>query len=359
MKHLILPEVFRVLTSKQEFKFSSFTLIVTALILFSGCEKERVPELSTLEVTEITQTTAVSGGTIIHDGGAVVTSRGVCWSISPEPTIIDNKIEDVTGSVSFAISIIDLEPNTTYYVRAYATNSAGIGYGNTISFTTFETIRPRSVIITNKADTLLKLVYNDFRLISHKTMENNLIEETEYYYDSNGLLTGLRIFNLTNNQITYKVFSYDSSNRIRSINVNRNWYPIEEIRTLIYNEAGKLIQIKAFLPESFEYVGNNVLKNGRVDINRFIWIEYVYSYDNMVNPIYNIGLPLIAAKQLSPNNRKSKIAYWDDWGSGHSDAIRVIDTIYTSFFVYNNDNKPIIEYRKHKSGVDTLMYLYK
>lgn len=221
-----------------------------------------------------------------------------------------------------------------------------------------------SVIIINKLDTLLRLVYNDSMIISHQTMENNIIEETEFHYDSIGLLTGLTIYNLTNNHITYKNFSYDSLNRICSINVTRNWYPIEEIRTLIYNEAGKLIQIKAFFPETFEYFGNNVLKNGRVDINKGVWTEYIYSYDNMVNPIYNIGLPLIAAKQLSGNNRKSKIAYWDHLPDcmlpdDPCDPIRHIDTIYTSLFVYNNDNKPIIEYRKHKSGVDTLMYLYE
>jgi hypothetical protein len=140
MKNSILPEIFRIMTSIQGFRFSSFTLFVTVLMLFSGCDKESVPVLSTLEITEITQTTAVSGGTITNDGGVDVIARGVCWSTSPNPTIIDNKIEDGTGSISFYISIIDLEPNTTYYVRAYATNSAGTGYGNIISFTTLEEI---------------------------------------------------------------------------------------------------------------------------------------------------------------------------------------------------------------------------
>ena len=95
-----------------------------------------LPVLSTAEVTEITHTTAVVGGNITDDGGATVTARGVCWSTNQNPTISDNKTEDGNGVGSFTSNISGLEPNTTYYVRAYATNSAGTGYGSTISFTT-------------------------------------------------------------------------------------------------------------------------------------------------------------------------------------------------------------------------------
>jgi uncharacterized protein (TIGR02145 family) len=65
-----------------------------------------------------------------------VTARGVCWSTGQTPTISDNKTEDGTGAGWFTSRITDLEPNTTYYLRAYATNSAGTGYGSAMSFTT-------------------------------------------------------------------------------------------------------------------------------------------------------------------------------------------------------------------------------
>ncbi|TVR72904.1 MAG: hypothetical protein EA408_05925 [Marinilabiliales bacterium] len=222
-----------------------------------------------------------------------------------------------------------------------------------------------SLIIINKQDTLLQLIYTDSLIISYKTMENNIIEETEFHYDSSGLLTGLTIYNLTNNRLTHKDFSYDSLNRISSIYVSRPPIRILETRTLIYNEAGKLIQIKAFFPEAFEYAGNNVSKNGRVDIDIGVWTEFVYSYDSMINPVYNIGLPLISAKQLSQNNRKSKIALWDEYpdcmleDDPHCNIINHVDTIYTSTFVYNRENKPKTEFRKYKNRVDTLVYLYK
>ena len=95
-----------------------------------------IPVLSTTAITDITQTTAKSGGNITSDGGAPITVHGVCWSTNENPTIDDNKTEDGTGAGSFTSSVTGLEPNTTYYLRAYATNSAGTSYGSTMSFTT-------------------------------------------------------------------------------------------------------------------------------------------------------------------------------------------------------------------------------
>jgi uncharacterized protein (TIGR02145 family) len=94
------------------------------------------PVLTTASVSAITETTAQSGGTITSDGGAAVTARGVCWSTSPTPTIADSKSSDGAGTGSYASSIIGLTGNTPYYVRAYASNSVGTGYGTARTFTT-------------------------------------------------------------------------------------------------------------------------------------------------------------------------------------------------------------------------------
>jgi len=94
------------------------------------------PFLSTTEISELTGSSAVSGGTIITDGGAPITQRGVCWSTSPEPEITDNITNDGTGSGVFVSNLSGLNPNTTYYLRAYATNFSGTGYGNELEFTT-------------------------------------------------------------------------------------------------------------------------------------------------------------------------------------------------------------------------------
>ncbi|HOG37272.1 MAG TPA: FISUMP domain-containing protein, partial [Paludibacteraceae bacterium] len=95
-------------------------------------------DVTTTEVTAVTQTSATSGGKISSEGGAIVSNRGVCWSTKHAPTIADNKTSDGTGVGGFTTAISGLTPNTTYYVRAYATNSAGTEYGSEMSFTTLE-----------------------------------------------------------------------------------------------------------------------------------------------------------------------------------------------------------------------------
>lgn len=92
--------------------------------------------LTTAVVVNITGITATSGGNIINDGGAPITERGVCWSSSFNPTVANSKTSDGTGIGSFISNLTGLMPNTTYYVRAYATNSVGTAYGNEISFRT-------------------------------------------------------------------------------------------------------------------------------------------------------------------------------------------------------------------------------
>ncbi len=95
-----------------------------------------VPTLTTDSVTSITGSSATTGGEITVTGGADITARGVCYSITQEPTTDNDVIASESEESAYTIELADLEGNTTYYVRAYATNSAGIGYGNQVTFTT-------------------------------------------------------------------------------------------------------------------------------------------------------------------------------------------------------------------------------
>ena len=96
----------------------------------------KTPVLTTTTPTKITQDSALSGGTITSDKGLAVTARGVCYSTTTNPTIADSKTVNGIGTGAFVSNISNLLPNTTYYVRAYATNSDGTGYGDEKSFTT-------------------------------------------------------------------------------------------------------------------------------------------------------------------------------------------------------------------------------
>ncbi len=95
-----------------------------------------IPDLTTVEATNIAATSVTSGGNITDDGGFAITVRGVCWSTSTNPVNADAHTTDGTGTGSFISNLTGLNINTAYYVRAYATNTNGTVYGNEISFTT-------------------------------------------------------------------------------------------------------------------------------------------------------------------------------------------------------------------------------
>jgi phosphodiesterase/alkaline phosphatase D-like protein len=124
---------------KKVIKLSLTIIIIISAIALTECQKEKkaiIPILTTTTSSNITPTSATSGGNITDDGGATVTSRGVCWSTGITPTISDGKTSDGEGAGSFSSNITGLDGGTIYYVRAYATNSVGTGYGMVMSFTT-------------------------------------------------------------------------------------------------------------------------------------------------------------------------------------------------------------------------------
>jgi hypothetical protein len=94
--------------------------------------------ISTTAITNITPFIVSSGGNITDDGGSPITDKGVCWSVSSNPTTANDKISNGSGSGSYTCSVGGLLANTVYYIRAYATNSAGTSYGNELMFNTLD-----------------------------------------------------------------------------------------------------------------------------------------------------------------------------------------------------------------------------
>jgi uncharacterized protein (TIGR02145 family) len=121
--------------------FLFFTLMGGLSLIAINCKKDNPPGgLTTFAVTRITDETASSGGIITDEGSSAVMARGVCWSTSASPTIAGSKTTDGADTGTFVSSITPLVPNTTYYVRAYATNDEGTSYGNQVTFTTPPTV---------------------------------------------------------------------------------------------------------------------------------------------------------------------------------------------------------------------------
>ncbi len=132
-----------------------FSSLLLGILFNYGCKKDvSLAVLTTTTVSEITINSATSGGTITSSGGGDITARGVCWNTSHTPVITGNHTSDGKGSGTFSSSMTGLSPNTTYYVRAYATNSAGTAYGSELSFTTGELVVPTLTTTTITGITL-------------------------------------------------------------------------------------------------------------------------------------------------------------------------------------------------------------
>ncbi len=125
---------------------NSFVFITSILILlFFACTKGdnnlkkelEAPTLSTIDVSNITSNSIQSGGMNINNRESDIIDKGLCWSLNPNPTINDFKLSSGNSVDDFNLEITDLEEDTDYYVRAYATNDAGTGYGNELTFTTY------------------------------------------------------------------------------------------------------------------------------------------------------------------------------------------------------------------------------
>jgi hypothetical protein len=132
----------------------SFLIILSLLV---SCKKTGVPPtVETSPITEVSAVSAECGGTITSEGSSPVTARGVCWAAKLNPTINDIKSEDGSGPGTYTSAIAGLYGGVAYFVRAYATNSAGTSYGITKSFmaigqTPSPTIEPATNITATSA----------------------------------------------------------------------------------------------------------------------------------------------------------------------------------------------------------------
>ncbi len=95
-----------------------------------------LPTVTTGDILSITVQSAIGSGNIISDGGGAIISRGLCWSTQQNPTLSNPNITGGTSTGTFNLTMNNLTPSTTYYVRAFATNAAGTSFGTNRTFTT-------------------------------------------------------------------------------------------------------------------------------------------------------------------------------------------------------------------------------
>ncbi|MCX6226091.1 MAG: fibrobacter succinogenes major paralogous domain-containing protein [Bacteroidia bacterium] len=121
---------------KRFFFYQAQAMAIVFLVLAVSCKKidHNLASVRTAQISGKTDNTAIGGGEVTDDGGSLVSARGVCWSIFTNPTISDTKTTDGEGTGIFTSQITGLTTDEVYYVKAYATNSAGTAYGSEISF---------------------------------------------------------------------------------------------------------------------------------------------------------------------------------------------------------------------------------
>ena len=148
------------MTSKKNYPLKNTLIagLIAMACVYSSCNKSAnvenvVPAANTTQIiANVTSTTALSGGAVTNLGSsASLTATGVCYSATNQtPTIADSKTSDGTN-FTFKSPVTNLTPNTTYYMRAYVQNDAGVGYGSTVKFTTSATTADTTVNVTTLA----------------------------------------------------------------------------------------------------------------------------------------------------------------------------------------------------------------
>ena len=208
---------------------------------------------STKVITDITQTSAKSGGTVTKDGGSSITARGVCWSVNPIPTISDNKTTDGTGLGIFTSSITGLSPKTKYYVCAYATNSSGTVYGNILSFITEQAAGPTVTDFDGN-------VYDTVHIGTQIWMKQNL---NVTHYSNGEIIPNVTDISAWRNLTTGAYCDYDNTPS-NSTTYGRlyNWYSGVDSRYLC--PAGWYVPTQNDLTTLVNYLGGTSIAGGKL-----------------------------------------------------------------------------------------------
>lgn len=206
-------------------------ILIICIFILQSCERKRMPVVETGEVSNITGSTASCEGTVIDEGSSPLYTRGVCWSQDPEPDINDDFTNTGNGLGSYTSTLTRLDGSTMYYVRAYATNDDGTGYGDQVIFNT----APRSIIFNQSVTygTLTDIDGNNYKTVhigQQTWMAENL--RAMHYSDGSEIPYVYELFHWSG-QTAGAWCYYENDTLNRSIyGALYNWYAVADTRNI-------------------------------------------------------------------------------------------------------------------------------
>ena len=303
--------------------------------------------LTTATVTSITSSSGISGGNINSDGGTAVTARGVCWSTSTNPTITDPHTNNGTGIGGFTSSITGLTANTTYYVRAYATNSASTEYGNEVTFTTSPAFVNCGIITDIDGNN-----YNTVTIGTQCWMQENL--KTTRYRNGDPISTGLSDvdwYGTTSG--AYVIYENDNKNN-DTFGKLYNWYAVTDNRHLCPTGWHEPNDAEWIILETYLTNNGYGFSSGGNDIAKSVAATYGWDESNLNGSVGNdqasnnrsgfTALPGGCFHYKGLFDYLGSIGFW--WSSSEGEAGS--DNAWSRYLQNDSFNLNRIQYDKNK-----------
>lgn len=300
------------------------------------------PTVNTNDVSNITRTSGTCGGNVTDDGGATVTERGLCWGKGSLPTISTNKLTLGTGTGSFSGNITGLTANTTYYVRAYATNSKGTSYGSSKVLKTLDYDLP--TVTTSTINT--SYVYNTSATVSgNVTADGGATVTTRgvcYSTSSNPTISNSKVasgngtgsFSVTlsglSSSTTYYIRAYATNSKGTAYGEQLSFTTLSSSSSDIpVGAIAGLFSVSA--TEQVYFSQGNLQYQASTNTWRFAENQYDYVGDSINGTVYQSGVKC--------NNAKISSTYsgWIDlfgWGTGNNPTLS--STSYSDYSTFTD-----------------------
>lgn len=265
------------------------------------------PSVTTASISNITRTSAQGGGIVTDDGGGEVTAKGICWSISPDPTIADNHTNDGTGTGGFTSVMNGLSCGNDYYVRAYATNSTGTAYGSQETFSTGTCVYTAPVVITSPVSAITDVSATSGGNVTSDGGDANTVSgvcwstwhtpTTDHDHTSDGTGEGEFSSSLTGLEpsTTYYVRAYATNIEATSYGDTVSFTTLDEVVTDVDGNIYAVVKFgsQTWMAENLrttKYNDGNPIAYA-TDNNRYIenycWYNHDDSYAEIYGALYN------------------------------------------------------------------------